>query len=73
MSMAVKLSSKKGSGWLVMRDDQPNVFVPEKDGVTQHNICIDYGTVVKWSVFVSVKQWEIMLKECGIPNRFGVV
>lgn len=71
--MAIKLSSKKGSGWLVMRDDKPNKFISESNGVTAHTVCIEYGTVVKWEVFVSVKQWEIMLTQCGIPNRFGVV
>lgn len=65
--MAIYLRSSSGSGWLVMRDNKPNVFVVEKDGVTNHTICIDYGVLVKATINVSSSEYRRFRRECGIP------
>ena len=65
--MAVYLSSAEGKGWLVMRDDKPNVFVVEKSGETSHTIAITYGVLVKAHINVSSSEYRRFRRECGVP------
>lgn len=65
--MAVYLKSTTGEGWLVMRDNKPNVFVVKKDGVTNHTIAIDFGALTKYTLNLSNSEYRRVRRECGVP------
>lgn len=65
--MAVYLKSTQGEGWLVMRENRPNIFVVRKDGVTNHTIAIDHGALTKYTLNLSNSEYRRVRRECGVP------
>ena len=66
MSVAVKVTSQVGSGWLVFPDQGPNEFLDESMSMNERNLFNLFGARVIVSLRVSRNEWRRLRALCGV-------